>query len=174
MPAIEVVFCANGGDYARLGIELLKEMKASQAAEALAWLAAYSPYQPVQKAATAALKDQRPYNYVPLLLAAMRTPIQSSFSLYNTADGSFSCGGALYENGPEQRELAIFDRQYQSVLHPTKTILFPGERYVNKAVVPSTRSVGGAGQETTAGGHDRSARREHGPGPPTTGDHRRP
>jgi hypothetical protein len=111
VPAIEVVFCANGGEYAPLGVELLKEMKAAQAAQALAWLAAYSPYQSVQKAATAALKDQRPYDYVPLLLGAMRVPIESAFSLYNAPDGSFLVRRALYENGPEQRQLAYFDYQ---------------------------------------------------------------
>ncbi len=109
VPAIEVVFCANGGEYAALGIDLLKQMKAAQAAEALAWLAAYSPFKPVQSAATTALKDQRPHNYVPLLLGAMRTPVQSNFSLYNTPDGGFLVRRALYADGPEQRKLAYYD-----------------------------------------------------------------
>ena len=109
VPAIEVIFCANGGEYAPLGVELLKEMKAAQAAEALTWLAAFSPWKPVQAAATAALKDQSPHDYVPLLLAAMRTPIQSGFSLYNTPDGGFLLRLALYADWPEQRQLAYFD-----------------------------------------------------------------
>ena len=99
VPAIEVIFCANGGEYAPLGVELLKEMKAAQAAEALTWLAAFSPWKPVQAAATAALKDQSPHDYVPLLLAAMRTPIQSGFSLYNTPDGGFLLHRACMPTG---------------------------------------------------------------------------
>jgi hypothetical protein len=116
VPAIEVVFCGNGGEYAALGIDLLKQMKAAQAAEALTWLAAFSPWKSVQTAATTALKDQRPHDYVPLLLGAMRTPIQSSFSLYDTPDGGFLVRRALYADGPEQRQLSYFDYNAQPQL----------------------------------------------------------
>jgi hypothetical protein len=119
VPAIEVVFCANGGEYAPLGVELLKEMKAAQAAAALTWLAAFSPWKPVQAAATAALKDQSPHDYVPLLLGAMRTLIQSSFSLYSTPDGGFLLRRALYADGPEQRQLAYYDYNATPQLQPS-------------------------------------------------------
>ncbi len=109
VPAIEVVFCANGGEYAPLGVEILRDMHAAQAAHALAWLAAYSPWKPVRAAAATARKDQRPYDYVPLLLSAMRVPIQSSFALYDTPDGGFLVRRALYADGPEQRQLAVRD-----------------------------------------------------------------
>ena len=122
VPAIEAVFCGNGGEYAPLGIESLKEMKTAQAAEALAWLAVSSPWKPVRAAATAALKDQRPFDYVPLLLSAMRTPIQSNFALYTSSDGGFLVRRVLYADGPEQRQLAIRDVDYTPEMRYTRTI----------------------------------------------------
>ena len=118
MPAIEAVFCTQGGETALLGIELLKNMKAAEAAGALAWQAVFSPWEPIRAAAAAALKEQRKHDYVPLLLGAMRTPIQAHYELYDSPDGGFLVRRALYQDGPEQRELAVFDVARPAVFCP--------------------------------------------------------
>jgi hypothetical protein len=133
VPAIEAVMCTQGGEMALLGIKLLKEMKAKEAAQSLAWQAAFSPWEPVQKAATAALKDQEKHNYVPLLLGAMRVPIRASYELYDTPDGGFLMRRALYQEGPEQRQLAVTDlaRSGVTIRDPNNTVV---ERGVNPAL----------------------------------------
>lgn len=119
VPAIEAVFCARGGETALLGVELLKNMKAAEAAESLAWQAVFSPWEPIRAAAAAALKQQRKHDYVPPLLGAMRTPIQARYELYDSPSGGFFMRRALYQEGPEQRELAVYDSVHPSMLQPS-------------------------------------------------------
>jgi hypothetical protein len=115
VPAIEAVMSTQGGETALLGIKLLKGMKAKEAAQSLAWQAAFSPWEPVQKAAATALKDQEKHSYVPLLLGSMRVPIRARYELYDMPDGSFLMRRALYQEGPEQRQLAVTDLARQNV-----------------------------------------------------------
>ena len=66
----------------------------------------------------------------------MRTPIKSSFSLYNTPDGGFLVRRVLFADGPEQSQLALYDYKATPQLlanpnssvgikkvHPTKAYL---------------------------------------------------
>jgi hypothetical protein len=74
--ALDVVFCRQASETALLGIELLGKIQSPQAAAVLAWHAAFSPWPPVREAAATALRLQEKYHYVPLLVGAMRTPIE--------------------------------------------------------------------------------------------------
>ena len=99
VPAIEAVFCTEGGETALLGIELLKNIKAAEAAGALAWQAVFSPWEPIRSAAAAALKEQRRHDYVPPLLAAMRAPIQAHYELYDSPSGGFLIAARCIKRG---------------------------------------------------------------------------
>ncbi len=83
--AIDTVFCRQGGELALLGIEILKRIQAPQAATVLAWYAAFSPSPPVRQAAATALRSQEKYDYIPLLLYSMQTPIETGTQQANTS-----------------------------------------------------------------------------------------
>jgi hypothetical protein len=135
VPAIEAMLCTQGGEAAILGIQMLKNMKATSAAESLAWQAAFSPWEPVRKAAVAALREQRKHDYVPPLLAAMRTPIQARYELYDTPDGGFLMRRALYQDGPEQRQLAVTDlARPGAMVHPGSDTVGPVQLAQNPAL----------------------------------------
>jgi hypothetical protein len=124
VPAIEAVLCSQGGEAALLGIQLMKGIKAKESAQSLAWQAAFSPWEPIQKAAASALKVQEKHDYVPLLLSSMRVPIQARYELYDMPDGSFFMRRAVYQEGPEKRQLAVTDLHRQGVvIHDSKNIV---------------------------------------------------
>ncbi len=134
VPVIEAVFCTEGGETALLGIELLKNIKAAEAAGALAWQAVFSPWEPIRSAAAAALKEQRRHDYVPPLLAAMRAPIQAHYELYDSPSGGFLMRRALYQEGPEQRELAVLDVARPGIFLPTGKSVGPWDLRANPAL----------------------------------------
>jgi len=134
-PAVEAILCLQGGKTALLGIELLKDMKAAEAAEALAWLATFSPWDPIRTAAVAALKEQPKHDYVPLLLGAMHAPIQARCELYDSPNGGFLVRRAMYQDGPEQRELAVSDVARPGVfLRPTGKSVGPVQLLENPSL----------------------------------------
>ncbi len=134
VPAIEAVFCSQGSETALLGIELLKDMQAAEAAQSLAWQAVFSPWEPIRAAATAALKEQRKHDYVPPLLGAMRTPIQARYDLYSSPDGGFLMRRALYQDGPEKRELAVLDVAHPAVFLPSGAIVLRPDLQTDSAL----------------------------------------
>ena len=142
------------------------------AAEALAWLAVSSPSKPVRAAAAAALKDQRPHDYVPLLLGAMRIPIQSKFGLYTSSDGGFLVRRVLYADGPEQQQLAIRDINYTPEMRYTRTIGVL-KLAANPAAQREAQPVARGRPEASTRGYDRGPGESHGPYP-RRGDARRP
>jgi hypothetical protein len=140
-PAIEAIFCTEGGETALLGIEVLKNMKATEAAQSLAWQAVFSPGEPIRAAAAAALKEQRKHDYVPLLLGALRTPIQARYELYDSPDGGFLMRRALYQDGPEQRELAVSVVAKPAVLLPSGRSVGPFELQANPSLRQDVRRL---------------------------------
>ncbi|NLE39386.1 MAG: hypothetical protein GX621_15300, partial [Pirellulaceae bacterium] len=136
VPAIESLFCATGGETALLGIELLENMKAAEAASALAWQAVFSPWPLVRSEAAAALRSQRKHDYVPVLLAAMRSPIQARYGLYTSPDGGFLVRRAIYQEGPEGSQLAVLDVARPAVLLPSnKTVMTPMSRQESRELI---------------------------------------
>ncbi|NLX95013.1 MAG: hypothetical protein GXY83_02435 [Rhodopirellula sp.] len=123
--AIEVVFCAKGGDAALAGIEALRNISSSEGAAALAWHAVFSPWEPVRQAAAMALQSQDKHDYVPLLLGAMQSPIQSRVEIYQRTAGNVADGllyrHMFYREGMEARELAVLDDAFQHVF-TTRTV----------------------------------------------------
>ena len=75
--AIDVVLCLPGRELTFLGIEMLKRIQTPLAAAVLARYAVV-PSPPVQQAAATGLCPQEKYDYVPLLLSAGQSLIQTS------------------------------------------------------------------------------------------------
>jgi hypothetical protein len=135
VPAIEFVLCAKGGDSALLGIQLLNDMKAAEAAQALAWHAVCSPWKPVRMAATAALKNQRPHDYMPLLLGSLRSPILARFTVLDAPDGTLLMRRAIYQENTEEQRLSIVDASQRPELLRTNTTVNSSTLRTNPAAL---------------------------------------
>lgn len=108
IPAMEVVFSTRSSGPVML-IEKLGTMTSHEAAVSLARHAVFSIDPAVRQYATEKLKS-RPYeHFVPVMLAAMRTPLQTRAELYQTPDGRLLYRQMYYREGQENRELAVLD-----------------------------------------------------------------
>jgi Pretoxin HINT domain len=82
-------------------IEALDQMPGQPATNSLIRHAVTAPVRSVRVAAIAALKKRPPHDYLPLLLAALSMPIESSFRVATDADGSVHYWCSLYREGPD-------------------------------------------------------------------------
>jgi len=82
-------------------VAALHEMPGQAATNSLLRHAVLSPVGDVRTAATAALKQRSPHDYVPQLLASLSMPIESSFRVATGSDGSVHYWHSLYREGPD-------------------------------------------------------------------------
>lgn len=90
-------------------IERLGQIRAPQAAVSLARHAVFYTSQDVRGAAVGKLKARPLEQYVPVLLAALRTPMQARAELYRTPDGRLLRRQMYYREGQQHAELAVLD-----------------------------------------------------------------
>jgi hypothetical protein len=122
--AIALILCADGGDTAPVGIEALKNLRGRESAMALTQLAFYLPWDPLGKSAANALNAHNKYDFVPLLLSQMQTPIQSKAEIYGSFDnGTLLYRHIFYREGQDEHNLAVFDTPYRHVLSGVKEIV---------------------------------------------------
>lgn len=119
IPAIEVVFCGQDEQSALLGVETLDQITAADGSAALARQAVFSPWENVRQAAAKKLKKRDKAGYVPQLLAAMQTPVQSRAQLYQAPTGRLTYRHTLYREGREEAALAVFDTNYYRSFYRT-------------------------------------------------------
>lgn len=81
IPALEAVFASHGGFVATLTLDVLAGMPAPEASLALARQAVFSPSNETRKAAVERLDSRDLFSYVPALLEALRTPVESPIEL---------------------------------------------------------------------------------------------
>jgi hypothetical protein len=112
--AIDAVFLSAGGPLAAMGIEMLIQIRAPEAAATLAWHAVFSPSGHIQEAAARALMHQDKHDYVPLMLATMRSPIQSRWQVYERGPQLFY-RHMFYAEAADHRDLAVVDESFQHV-----------------------------------------------------------
>lgn len=112
IPAIELVFCADDHQDALLGVETLDQISTHEAAVALARQAVFSPWQDVRKSAAQKLKTRDKQHYVPPLLSALQSPVQSRAGLYQEPSGRLAYRHIFYREGEGHRELAVLDTRY--------------------------------------------------------------
>lgn len=62
--------------------------------------AVFSPLASIRDAATAALKERSPHDYVPTLLSALAMPLESTYRVVTDTDGSVHYFHSLYREGP--------------------------------------------------------------------------
>jgi hypothetical protein len=82
-------------------IGALGNMTSQAATESIVRHAVFSPFAEARAAAIEELKETPPHNYVPLLLNGLAMPIESSFSVTTSSDGSVHYMHSLYREGQE-------------------------------------------------------------------------
>ncbi len=122
IPALELVFCGDTEPMARVGVEKFAEMTANDASLALARQALFSRWEAVRKAAAENLKTRDRETYVPELLSAMASPMQSRMELFQEPDGRLLYRHAFYRPGQERDELLVLDTLYSNTFAPSDVI----------------------------------------------------
>ena len=82
-------------------ISALDTMAGQRATYSLVRHSVLSPIADVRTAAIDALKKRPPHDYVPVLLASLSMPIESSFRVATDTDGSVHYWHSLYREGPD-------------------------------------------------------------------------
>jgi hypothetical protein len=90
--AIGSVFFSQTGEMALLGVEMLKSIQSPQAAAVLTSCAVSSPWEPVRQAAATALRSQEKHDYVPMLLDAVQTPIETGAEVDSSPSAGMGIG----------------------------------------------------------------------------------
>jgi len=115
IPALEAVFGAHSEGAALALIDVLAQIEGVDAATALARQAVFSPSEEVRAAAAKKL-HARPYEqFVPLLLSAMFTPVQSKYELYVTPAGRLMYQHAFFREGQDERQSMVFQTSFRRV-----------------------------------------------------------
>ena len=82
-------------------IEALSKLPAQQSTETLARHAVFSPGEKARTAATEKLKPREKHAYIPMLLAGLGMPFESSYSVMTGPDGSVHYLHSLYREGAD-------------------------------------------------------------------------
>lgn len=116
IPAIEMVFCGDSEPMALAGMEKIAAMSAGDASLALARQALFSPWATVRQSAEERLKSRERETYVPALLSAMGSPVQSRVELFEDPGGRLLYRHVFFRQGQQRDELLVLDRMYNQVL----------------------------------------------------------
>ena len=116
LPAIELVFCGDTQEMARLGVETIDRIPSHEAAVSLCRQAVFSPWPKVAQSAIDRLKSRDMHTYVPALLSSMPSLIQSRTELYVAPRGRVYCRHVFSIEKATHRELAVFDTLYNPTI----------------------------------------------------------
>jgi len=112
--AIESMLCRYSEEMAEHGIRALAGIKAHEASRALARLAVFSPSEPIRRAAREKLKGREMFGYVPALLSAMGSQIQSRGQLYAAPGGRLVYRHTFVREGQEKNDVSVFETRYRN------------------------------------------------------------
>jgi hypothetical protein len=115
IPAMELVISPIGEDDARLVVEVIAAMNQHEASVALARQAVYSPYDAVRQLACEKLNSRPREQFVPQLLASLKTPVISRSQIYRGRGGSLVCQHVLAREGQSRSDVAVLEREYQRI-----------------------------------------------------------
>jgi hypothetical protein len=116
IPALELVLAAHSEETASLVVEVLGKIDAPESSVALARQAVFSGWEQVRGAAVEALRTRDPAEFVPGLLSAITTPIQSRAELYRAPNGRLTYRHLFYREGQDRSELAVLETEYARTL----------------------------------------------------------
>jgi hypothetical protein len=121
-PAVELVLCTGSSEPAALkGVEKLSELPGNESAVSLARQAVFSPWPQVRQAAANGLKPRDWETFVPVLLSAMRSPIQTRIQFYSDFDsGRLLYRHIFFREGQSRNEVAVLDSGFTHLTPPDR------------------------------------------------------
>ncbi len=131
VPALELVYCCESEPMALVGIDHFGDMRAAAASLALARQALFSRWPEVRKAAVQKLKQRERETFVPELLSAMHSPIQSRIEAFQEPDGRLLYRQEFYRTGQDRDELVVLDNFSNNSAILTPSAVVPGVRGAN-------------------------------------------
>lgn len=109
---LEAAFAGHSEQTALLLLDALTGMSSLEASQALARQAVFAAWPTVRELAAERLKGRAWETYVPEMLAALHTPLQSRVEVYQAPGGRLMYRHAFFREGQQDRELAVFDTIY--------------------------------------------------------------
>jgi hypothetical protein len=103
---------------AELTVEVLKGILGDDASLSLARVAVFSEFETARRAAAEELRDRPMEQYVPTLLAAMHTPIQTQREVVQGRRGRLLYRHVMFREGQNDREIARLETSYRRVAMP--------------------------------------------------------
>ncbi len=114
--AIESVFCRHSEEMAEYGVRVLAGIKGHDASSGLARQAVFSPSERIRKTAAEKLRGREMFDYVPALLSAMGSQIQSRAQLYTAPNGRLVYQHMFVREGKDQNKVSVFETQYRNTV----------------------------------------------------------
>jgi len=111
--ALESILAPSSEEAGLLAVEVLDRFSQSDASLALARVAVFSRWEKVRQSATERLTRREEESFIPDLLDALSTPIESRQRLYRGRGGRLVYQMAVYREGKDERQLAILDTAYR-------------------------------------------------------------
>jgi hypothetical protein len=111
--AMELVLADQSEEAATLVTRVLDGITGHEASLALARLAVFPPFHSVHYEAAEKLRNRKMEEYVPALLSAMSTPVQSQAELYVTPRGRLVYRQMFYREAQFHAERVVFDSEYR-------------------------------------------------------------
>jgi hypothetical protein len=133
---IEALLCTRGEEVALLALETIHRMAAPEAAVALARQAVFSPWETVRHTAAEKLRGREPSCFVPVLLSAMHSPVQSRAALYREPGGRLMYRHVFRREGQDQQEVAVLETEYR---HTVLTAENPLELAASRSMLDEAR-----------------------------------
>ncbi|NIP87408.1 MAG: hypothetical protein GTO03_18390 [Planctomycetales bacterium] len=118
IPALEAVLAVESEDLAGLVVEVLGRLQGQEASLSLARLAVFSQFASARNSAAEQLRDRPLEEYVPTLLAALQTPIQTQREVLQGRRGRLLYRHIMFREGQDDHEIARLETSYQRVALP--------------------------------------------------------
>jgi hypothetical protein len=115
IPVIEVMLSQASEQTASYAVDALAKMSDPSASVSLARHAVSSNWQAVRSDAAQRLKDKPMEHYVPVLLGAMRAPVQARRELYRTPTGQLNHRYVVFRQGRQSNEVSVFESSYTRI-----------------------------------------------------------
>ncbi len=118
IPALEALLVVESEPLANLVVEVLGGIWGPESSLSLARVAVFSEFASARRHAAEKLRDRSLDEYVPTLLAAMHTPIQTQREVVQGRRGRLLYRHVMFREGQDDLEVARLETSYQRVAMP--------------------------------------------------------
>ncbi len=113
--ALETILSARGSELSLLVLKTLDAMEDNEATLSIARHAVQSPWPQVRQAASQMLKSHTKDVYVPSMLSAMYTPVQTRMELYAGPGGRMCYRHSFFREGQSEKQLMVMETAYKRI-----------------------------------------------------------